>query len=190
MWFASRLIGALVLAIVLGLGSAYVSVMSLRGAHTIRNGPWTTSLETGGTDAGMYMRAFVALTGLLALNKDETIYYGATRDSSGEPLDGACAYRIEGRDPDARWWSVTLYGTDHYLIANPSNRYSVSRSNVTRATNGTFVIRLSATPEPSNWIATSPDGFQITLRLYNPSETVIADPAAAPLPSIVKEACA
>lgn len=189
MWFAARLLAALALAITLGLGSAYLSVLSLRGAHTIQNGPWSTSLETGGTDAGMYTRAYVALTGLLALNKDETIYFGATRDSSGAPLDGACAYRIEGRDPDARWWSVTLYGTDHYLIANPSNRYSVSQSNVTRATDGTFVIRLSASPEPDNWIATSPDGFQITLRLYNPGETIKADPASAPLPSIVKEAC-
>lgn len=190
MWFAMRLIGAFVLAIALGLGSAYFSVMSLSGAHTIRNGPWTTSLETGGTNAGMYTRAYVALAGLLALNKDETIYFGATHDSTGAALDAACAYRIEGHDPDARWWSVTLYGRDHYLIANPSNRYSVSKSNVTRATDGTFVIRLSASPEPNNWIATSPDGFQITLRLYNPGETVKANPAAAPLPSIVKEACA
>jgi hypothetical protein len=188
-WFALRLIGALVLAIALGLGSAYLSVISLSGAHTIQNGPWTTSLETGGANAGMYTRAYVALTGLLALNKDETIYFGATHDSSGAPLDGACAYRIEGRDPDARWWSVTLYASDHYLIPNPANRYSVSKSNVVRAPDGTFVIRLSSTQEASNWIATSPDGFQITLRLYNPGESVMADPAAAPLPSIVKEAC-
>lgn len=189
MWFVGRLIGAVVLAIVLGLASAYWSVMSLRGAHTIRNGPWTTSLETGGANAGSYTRAYVALTGLLALNKDETIYFGASQDSAGEALDGACTYRIEGRDPDARWWSVTLYAADHYLIPNPANRYSVSKSNVARGADGTFVIRLSGTPEPINWIATSPDGFQITLRLYNPGDSVKKDPAASPLPSIVKEAC-
>ena len=189
MWFAARLIGALVLAIALGLGSAYLSVMSLRGTKTIQNGPWTTILESGGTHAGMYTRAFVAIVGLLALNKDETIYYSAAHDSSGAPLDGACAYRIEGRDPDARWWSVTLYASDHYLIPNPANRYSVSKSNVVRAPDSTFVIRLSATQEASNWIATSRDGFHIILRLYNPGATVREDPAAAPLPAIVKEAC-
>ena len=189
MWFAARLLGAVVLGIALGLGSLYWSIMSLSGTHAIQNGPWTTSLETGGVNAGMYLRAFVALTGLLALNKDETIYYGADRDSAGDALDAACAYRIEGRDPDARWWSITLYGTDHYLIANPANRYSVGKSNVARAADGGFVIRLSATPEPNNWIPTSPDGFQITLRLYNPGDTVKKDPAAVALPSIVKEAC-
>ena len=189
MWFALRLVGALVLAIALGIGSAYLSVMSLRGTHTIQNGPWTTILESGGANAGMYTRAFVALVGLLALNKDETIYYSAARDSGGAPLDGACSYRIEGRDPDARWWSVTLYAGDHFLIPNPANRYSVSKSNVVRATDGTFVVRLSGAQEANNWIATSRDGFHVILRLYNPGQTVRDEPAAAPLPAIVKEAC-
>lgn len=188
-WFAVRLAGGLVLALALGLGSAYWSVMSLRGEHAIKNGPWTTSLATGGIDADGYTRAFVALTGLLALNKDEAIYYGASSDSNGADLDADCAYRIEGSDPDARWWSITLYADDNYLIPNPANRYSVSQSNVVRAADGTFVIRLSSTEEPNNWIATSPDGFQITLRLYNPGASVKNDPASAVLPSIVKEAC-
>jgi hypothetical protein len=188
-WFLARLIGALALAIGLGLGSAYYAVMSLSGDNVIANGPWTTSLTTGGTDADMYTRDFVALTGLFALNKDETIYFGANGDSAGAPLDGHCTYRIEGRDPDTRWWSVTLYGKDNFLIPNPSNRYSVSQSNVVRAADGSFVIRISTTEEPNNWIAASPDGFQITLRLYNPGASVKTNPATAVLPSIVKEAC-
>ena len=85
--------------------------------------------------------------------------------------------------------SITLYGNDHYLIDNPSNRYSVGQTNVVRNADGTFVIRLSTVSEQGNWIATSPEGFDVTLRLYNPGETVKANPATAPLPSIVKEAC-
>lgn len=189
MWFAARLIGAVLVGVALGLGSAYVAITSLRGEHAVTNGPWTTSLATGGAGADMYTRAFVALTGLLALNKNETIYFGAQKDSAGEPLDGHCSYRIEGRDPDTRWWSITLYGGDDFLIPNPANRYSVSQTNVVRAADGAFVIRLSTVEETGNWIATSPEGFQITLRLYNPGALVKDNPATTPLPAIVKEAC-
>ena len=189
MWFVARLIVAVLLALVIGAGSAYLAINSLSGDAVVINGPWTTSLATGGVKADQYTRAYVALTGLLALNKDETIYFGANKDSAGEALDGHCTYRMEGSDPDARWWSITLYGADNFLIPNAANRFSISKNSVTRTADGAFVIRLSSVEETGNWIATAPDGFQITLRLYNPGPTVKENPGAAPLPSIVKEAC-
>lgn len=190
MQFLLKLLAAVVAAIVLGLGSAYVAV---RGAmppdSIVKNGPWTANLAAGGTGADDYTRTAVAIAGLLALNKDETIYYGADTDSAGEKLDPNCAYRIEGRDPDARWWSITAYGTDHFLIDHPSKRFSVSKTSVVRAADGTFVVRVSLQAETQNWIAAAKDGFQLTLRLYNPGDTVRNDPAAVALPAIVKEAC-
>ncbi|MDZ4866772.1 MAG: DUF1214 domain-containing protein [Alphaproteobacteria bacterium] len=190
MRFLLRLLGSLVLAAVLGLGSAYVVARyAMQGDTVVANGPWAGNLAAGGTGADIYTRTSIALTGLLALNKDETIYYNATKDSAGEALDGACTYRIEGRDPDARWWSFTVYGKDHFLIDTPTKRYSISKTSVVRTAEGAFVVRLSTTEEPNNWIATSPDGFQITLRLYNPNASVKDNPATAPLPAIVKEAC-
>ena len=190
MGFILRLLGALILAGILGLGSAFYAVrMPFGSSDSIANGPWITNLTAGGTDADAYTRARVALFGLLALNKTETIYYTARQDSTGAALDPHCNYRIEGRDPDARWWSFTAYGSDSFLIPNPQNKYSVSRNTVVRNTDGAFVIRLSVSPQSENWIATSKDGFDVSLRLYNPGESVIADPGAVALPSIVKEAC-
>lgn len=185
-----RFVGGVVLAVVLGLGSAYYAVVHMRsGEGAVVNGPWSTNLSTGGANADMYTRAFVALTGLLALSKDETIYFNATTDSAGVPLDGKCSYRIEGSDPDTRWWSITAYGNDNFLIDSPLHRYAVSKTNVTRSQDGTFVIRVSTVEEATNWITSSLDGFQLTLRLYNPAAAVKQNPATTPLPSIVKEAC-
>jgi hypothetical protein len=155
----------------------------------VKNGPWTANLAAGGKDADNYTRTAVAIAGLLALNKDETIYYGTSQDSAGEPFDPKCAYRIEGRDPEARWWSITAYASDHFLIDHPSKRYSVSKTSVVRAADGSFVIRVSTAPADQNWIAASPDGFQLTLRLYNPGASVRDDPAGVALPTITKEAC-
>lgn len=185
-----RLAGATVLSIVLGLGSAFYGIRYMTGSRSvIQNGAWFADMTTGGADATMYTRARVAIVGLLALNRSETIYFTARRDSAGDALDGHCSYRIEGRDPDARWWSITAYASDNYLIDHPAKRYSVSKNSVARAPDGSFVVRLSTSAEPNNWIATSVDGFDVTLRLYNPGEGVIKDPAAVSLPSITKEAC-
>lgn len=185
-----RLLGALVLSALLGVGSAWYEVRYSTGqGNAIQNGPWSTDLTAGGANADMYTRARVALFGLLALNKSETVYYTARSDSAGERFDPKCNYRIDGRDPDTRWWSFTVYANDSYLVPNPQNKYSVSKNTVVRSTEGTFSIRLSGTADVQNWIATSPGGFDVTLRLYNPGPTVLADPAAVALPSITKEAC-
>ena len=190
MRFVLKLFGALVAAIVLGLGSAYYAVsVQTWGKTAVVNGPWTTNLAAGATTADMYTRAAVAIGGLLALNKSETIYYGAVADSTGEAFDPKCTYRIGGRDPDARWWSVTAYGKDRFLIDSPKQRYSVSKSNVVRTADGNFVIRVSTAEQTENWIAGSVEGFILTLRLYNPGPSVIADPHNVPLPAITKEAC-
>ena len=188
--FFFRLILATLVAVALGVGSAYYLVLHGTGQQDIViNGPWRTSLAAGGVDADMYTRAHVALVGLLALNKTETIYYTANRDSRGEPFDPACSYRIEGRDPDARWWSITAYGRDFYLIPNPQKKYAVGKTNMVRAADGSFIIRLSQAPVDGNWIATSPDGFEITLRLYNPGPRVLANADTVELPTITRETC-
>lgn len=190
MGFILRLFGALLIAVLAGLGSAYYAVGIASGwSGSIKNGPWVTDLTTGGANADMYTRARVAMFGLLALNKTETIYYTARTDSAGERFDPKCNYRLEGRDPDARWWSFTAYGNDSFLIPNAQNKYSISKNTVVRNADGGFVVRLSVSPQSENWIATSQNGFDVSLRLYNPGDSVLADPAAIALPSIVKEAC-
>src|SRR5678815_316989 len=108
----------------LGLGATWLTVIrgvAMGGA--VSNGPWRTSLEAGSREGGMYLRAGIAVHGLLALNRSETVYYTATTDSSGIALDGRCTYRVRGRDPKSRWWSITAYGPDDYLIPNTAHRY-------------------------------------------------------------------
>lgn len=188
--FFIRLLIAIVAGVGIGLSSVYYVLVHGSGQQdVVINGPWRSNLAAGGVDADMYTRATVAVYGLLALNKSETIYYTAREDSAGEAFDPACSYRIEGRDPDARWWSFTAYGRDSYLIPNPQKRYSIGKTNVVRGTDGSFVIRLSRTPEAGNWIATAADGFDVSLRLYNPGPGVIESPSTVALPRIVKETC-
>ena len=189
MRIALKILAVLVVGVALGMAATWASVVRGTLAGSVTDGPWRTSLYAGSNEAGLYLRAAIALHGLLALNRRETIYYTASRDSDGEELNGKCLYHIEGRDPPARWWSITAYGADDYLIPNAAGRYSISVNSVARRADGSFSIVLSKSAGGANWIAVTEAPFNVTLRLYNPGAQVAADPARVVLPRIIKAAC-
>jgi hypothetical protein len=189
MKFGLKLAAALVAGIALGLFATWATVFRAAGPNALSDGPWQTSLATGSARSDLYTRAKVAIHGLLALNRSETIYYTAYADSSGTPLDGACAYDIVGHDPDARWWSITAYGADDFLIPNPVDRYSISKNSVLRGDDGSFSATVGSAAHVQNWIPTARAPFSLTLRLYNPGTSVQSEPGTAALPVIVKDSC-
>ena len=156
----------------------------------IHNGPWRSSLGTGSAGATRYERTAIAVAGLYALAKEETVYYTAFVDDEGRPLEGRCDYRLSGRPFPARWWSLTMYGADSYLVANAANIYSRHAANLEFASDGSYVIPVSARNHPLNWLP-APDGgaFSITLRLYNPSAAIYSSLSSITLPSVERETC-
>jgi hypothetical protein len=190
MRIALKILAVIVVGTILGLVATWLTVIRGTWGGAVSDGPWRTSLETGSAQGNMYVRARVAVHGLLALNHSETIYYTAATDSSGAMLSGACVYRIEGRDPPTRWWSITAYGGDDYLIPNPAGIYSASMHSVKRDASGRFAVTVSKAQMPGDWIAVGDGRFSLSLRLYDPQAAVAADPAHIALPAIVKERCA
>ena len=175
--------------VILGLASlaAGMAIVGLGGG--INNGPWSTNLATGSEKADPYLRAVIAVFGLLALNPPETMYFSTSKDSDGSPLNGNCTYRIEGKAPDARWWSITVYGADGYLIPN-TERYSYSLTDMTPDSNGVYTIYLSKTRHADNWLSLGNEStFNLSLRLYNPAPYVRNNPGTAELPRIIKDDC-
>jgi hypothetical protein len=183
-------VGVVVLAVVLGLGSAVFALrLSLKNGQ-VRAGSWTTSLTAGSADAGIYTRAAVARYGLLALDKKETMYYTALTDSDGATLSGSCTYVLTGQDLAARWWSITAYGPDSFLIANEPGIYSFSKTGVKHEPDGHYIVRISADRQDGNWLPVKAgEPFNLTARFYNPDPSIYAAPSEARLPTIVKEGC-
>lgn len=174
----------------LGLASALAAVWHLGGHGSVRVGPWITPLDAGGPNRGPYLRAAAALRATLALARQEAIYFRAATDSDGNTLQGTCTYLIQGADLPARWWSITLYGTDHYLIANPENRYAYASANVAHEPDGSFAIHLSPTRQPGNWLDTANAAKIVLLtRLYQPHAAAAAAPSHIALPSITRQSC-
>lgn len=187
-----KLLAALAVALVLGVGSAWLSILGAVQASGVTNGPWFTSLAIGSPTSDPYTRAQTAVTGLLALNKSEAIYFTATEDGEGRALSGACDYRISGRNLAARWWSLTAYGADNYLIPNPADRYSynVASLGLRFAPIARWDITASAVPQSGNWLPVAEDAFfSLTLRLYNPSDRILEAPGEVALPEITRLGC-
>jgi hypothetical protein len=59
---------------------------------------------------------------------------------------------------------------------------------VTYGPDGKFTIYLSKAQQPGDWLPTgNQKKFNLSLRLYNPGESIRKSPAAVELPHIIKE---
>jgi hypothetical protein len=188
-WVAA---GIVVGGIALGAASAWLVLKNPWSAQSVRAGAWKTSTVTGSVDADPYTRARVAVGGLLALSREETLYYVADRDDAGRPLRSGCGYRIEGTPPPARWWSITAYADDFFLFPNEAHRYSLNGSTAQLNAKGHFALLTGpndpnppGAATPTHWLPTPGDrGLMFTLRLYNPGPALVATPSVLVPPSI------
>ena len=117
-------------------------------------------------------RAMVAWRGLGANPVSAAIYASANKDSSGQALEAGTRYKVrfeKGALPPVQeggFWSVTAYGDDDFLIANPLNRYCINdRTLVTYNADGSLELLLQPEapkdeePLKANWLPTEQDEF-------------------------------
>jgi hypothetical protein len=158
----------LLAGLLLGVGSAWYAISA--GATSGESfGPWEINPLVGSAAAGPWDRARVARHALLGLTREEAVYYVASRDSEGRPLSADATYRVRGGGIPARWWSITAYGSDYFLIPNEQGRYSFNSETVSRDDDGGFAFVISRTPRPGDWLPLGEaERFDLLLRLYNP----------------------
>ncbi len=190
MRFLIDLAVAVVVAIVVGVVSAWVAIErgTIFGAVSV--GGWTAWPQEGSIDADPYTLAMLARTGEVPLGAGEGLSFTATEDAAGEPLDGRCDYDVVGETPAARLWTLTAYDEDGALMANVARRSGFHSREVVRDASGDFRIRLSPTVAPGNWLPIAPvEQFKLELRLYDTPLTTGSQLAALTMPAIEKVAC-
>jgi hypothetical protein len=92
---------------------------------------WSMNTDTMGVYGNYYLkRAIVAQMGLGANLPEDAIYPLNLADETGKPLDGTSKYTIhfdKGATPPVNaFWSITLYDSDGFQVANSINRFAVS----------------------------------------------------------------
>ncbi len=183
--------GLIIAGLVSGAAAAVLAIQLGGNLAGLKAGQWRTSKLAGAQGADLLTRAVVARTGLLALSREETLYYTRAVDDAGQALDARCTYRLRGKPLPARWWSYTLYDDAHFLARNQDGAPSIDATRAQIHADGSFEAIISPTPSGSGaWISSrGAQRFDLTARLYNPVKAVQADPSKVALASITKLTC-
>ena len=148
---------------------------------SIKNGNWKVNPNMDLKDS--YQRAYISRIGVFALDEKEALYFLSSKDSNGNPLTSDFDYQIIGTPPKGRYWSYTLYGEDYFLVKNIANIYTINKENLTKDK----PIMVSSTKKDINWLPSGNETkFHITLRVYNPDESVYKNLESLELPTIKK----
>lgn len=152
---------------------------------------WSSDWSIGSEAADPLTRARVARHGLLALAKEEAVYFTRRVDDAGQALTERCVYRLSGGDQPAEWWSITLYDDQSRLPMNGGTALSIDKTQVGEGL--AWSARVAATPpaDDTHFLSSQAGGrFDLTLRLYRPSSALIEDPETRlNPPSIARVGC-
>jgi hypothetical protein len=129
-------------------------------------------------------RAAVAWQYIYANSPEEAAYATAWIDDQGEALDASkhkYVFRLpkDHRPPVDGFWSVTMYGTDGYMVENPIKHYSLgSRTKGLKyEADGSLTICIQndspGREKESNWLPAPKDRFYLFFRMYLPKQEVL-----------------
>ncbi len=181
---------ALLVAVTVGVSSAWWAIDHAPLFNDLRVGAWVAWPRAGGIDADPYDLAAEARVGSFSLGSVEGLAFTAVNDDSGLPLYGGCRYEISGDTPTARIWTLTAYDTGGRVMANQAGRYGFRSRDLLRRPDGGFVIAIGSEVQPGNWLPVTPVRFQLVLRLYDTPLTSPVRPSAIVMPSIRSLGCA
>ena len=144
---------------------------------------WSMNTDTMGVYGNYYLkRAIVAQVGLGANLPEDAIYPLNLGDESGKPLDGANQYTIHfekgGTPPVRAFWSITLYDSDGFQVANVLNRFAVSswmpfKYNADGSLDLHFQSDSPGKDKEANWLPAPKGPFNLTMRLYSPQSEAL-----------------
>ena len=179
----------ILLALIVGIGIGVYRIAGVESSDAFfRNGSWTGSRDLPlGKDK--LITAQVTVFALFALPSKEAIYLFARRDENKELLHSANDYTITGNvnQIKAKYWSITAYGKDLYLIPNKDDRYSFNHTNLQTDSAGNFTITLSHKRKGANWLPTPEEAkFNLVLRIYKGESEFLSGLEETPLPVIKK----
>jgi hypothetical protein len=144
---------------------------------------WSMNTDTMGVYGNYYLkRSIVAQLGLGANLPEDAIYPLNLGDDQGRPLDGSSKYTIHfGKDatpPVRAFWSITLYDSEGFQVANSLNRFAVSswmpfKYNADGSLDLYFQNESPGKDKEANWLPAPKGPFNLTMRLYSPQSDAL-----------------
>jgi hypothetical protein len=183
--------GVLVGAVLALVTALLLITAQVHAMQTTVNG-WSIAMTCGKASNGILARAACAQALPMVNLPQEAVYYTATVDGAGQTLTGAHDYVLHfpsgGLPPNDAFWSLTMTIAPGYLVANPTNRYSLGdRSGLVPNADGSIDIYIQqAAPagHEANWLPSPSGNFKLWLRVYQPSAAILS--GAYHLPPVVE----
>lgn len=158
-------------------GEATIAVGPLA---TLRRNGWGTNPTGSQFGDDVARRATIAKYALAAHHPVENRSYIAQADAEGNGLDGSRALRLTlspGEPACDGFWSLTVYGSDMFLVENEIDRYSIGdrTPGLRREPDGSLALTIGG-PRPddtSNWLPAPPGRFALAMRVYEGHAEVV-----------------
>ncbi len=148
----------------------------------VENG-WSMNTDTMGVYGSYYLkRAIVAQIGLGANLAEDAVYPLNIADAAGQALDGDNDYVLHfepnAMPPVKAFWSITLYDSDGFQVANSLDRFAVSSwmpfKNNPDGSLDLYIRNASPGAETeANWLPAPKGAFNLTMRLYAPASDIL-----------------
>jgi hypothetical protein len=144
---------------------------------------WQVMLEAGRYHDYLARAALAWMGGAGANLPEDALYPMGFVDGDGAPLDGKNRYVLrfeKGQTPPVDgFWSLSMYGVDQNLVANPLHRFSIGdrTKGLQYGDDGSLTIYIQSEPPSkeleSNWLPAPADRFILAMRAYSPKPAVL-----------------
>jgi hypothetical protein len=160
---------------------------------------WQRQENSGVWGTDWFGRAQAAVIYIMVNDHREAIYFIRGTDSKGALLEGRHSYTMafpkDALPPMDRtrggFWSLTMYDKDYFMVPNPPNgrtnigTVTLDANELKFAADGSLTIAIShAEPEDSvasaNWLPAPEGQFALLVRVYVPTQPVLAGAYALP----------
>jgi hypothetical protein len=176
------------IALVMGIGSALLTIDRGSGLTVQRSGPWVMWMRQGSRDADPYTRARQAKLGHLPLSSQIAATWEARYDADGRRLHSSCEYLLEAEPIEASWFALAVYDDKGLLVPNQADRYSFTSQTIAANPDGSFFVVLAREARPGNWLPVGGAGrLVLTITMIEPKPSVLD--SAQQLPNIRRIGC-
>jgi hypothetical protein len=173
-------------AVAKGLGLAPQAAQEKIQAYgknaSVQENGWQYTLKTGSYGTDYLQRAYITAVALGANLPQDEVDMMTSVDGDNQPLDGSHRYVLhfaKGQTPPVNgFWSLTMYNAEHFLVANPLNRYKLnswSKLRYNRDGSLDFYLQKDSPgkDKAANWLPAPADKFELMQRLYWPKESLL-----------------
>jgi len=149
------------------------------------DGGWNTPRNGAAFGYDYITRTATAKSNMYVNKPTETRYFFIEVDGDGQRLTGDHRYTLtfpKGKTPPVNgFWSLTMYGPQHFFAPNDLKRYSVGTKNVKNMAyngDGSLTVYVQndspGKDKEANWLPAPKGEFEMTIRTYWPKPEVNA----------------